>query len=121
MKKSTVRIVKAAIEADGDITPAQAQAALDILHGTAQLRHTVDIKDLVKRIVDAVKTLPHAKKYLRKDEAAGYMGCSVRFLGGLLAKGQVPYHRLGNKIVVFKRTDLDAYMQKRRVERFVQE
>lgn len=75
----------------------------------------------MKRLADAVKTMPHAKKYLRKDKAAAYLGCSVRFLAGLYANGEIPHHRLGTRRIVFKRTDFDAYMQKQRVERFAKE
>ena len=54
-------------------------------------------------------------RYLRRDQAAKYMGCSLRQLDEFKHEGALPFHRLGRRLVVFRVDDLEAFMNKSRV------
>ena len=55
------------------------------------------------------------KKLLTRDEAAEYLGISLRTLDRLRAEGKTSFVRLGGKIA-YLREDLDAYIDRCRVE-----
>lgn len=63
---------------------------------------------------------PISSVYLRPKKAAVYVGVSE----GTLAKWRMkdypfgdgpPFSRVGNRVVVYKRSDLDAWLENRRV------
>ena len=56
-----------------------------------------------------------AARYLRREEAARYIGCSLRQLDELKHDGELPFHRLGRRLIVFRIDDLEAFMDRYRV------
>ena len=54
--------------------------------------------------------------YLTKDDVAKMLGVTRRALEGWMAKGIVPYFKLG-KLVRFHEPDIHAHLRKFRVER----
>ena len=54
--------------------------------------------------------------YPRRSETARYLGCSIRTLDALKHDGELPYYRMGPRLIVFKIHDLEAFMQKRRID-----
>jgi len=65
----------------------------------------------------ATNTISNAdRSYLRRPEAAAYLCCSKRHLDQLLADGDLPYYRIGRRIVAIKITDLEAFMEVRRID-----
>lgn len=50
--------------------------------------------------------------YLRRDDAARYLGVSPRTLSEWQARRLIPYVKAGRKCVMFKRADLDKAMSK---------
>jgi hypothetical protein len=53
--------------------------------------------------------------FLSKRAAAGYCALSQRTLDYARGRGDLPYHKVGSK-VVFRVSDLDAFMGSHRVE-----
>lgn len=51
-------------------------------------------------------------KYMTRKEAAEYLAVSLRVLDGLIARGQIPAHRVGGKLVRIKDIDIEAYMSR---------
>ena len=49
--------------------------------------------------------------FLRKGEAATYLRCTLRSLTDLVRQGRIPCHRVGAHHVLFKRDDLDAFLE----------
>jgi len=56
-------------------------------------------------------------RYLRREDAARYVGCSLRQLDTLKSEGAIPFHRLGRRLIVFRVDDLERFMSKCRVAR----
>ena len=46
--------------------------------------------------------------YLRRKDAAKYLGISIRGLSELQSRRMVPFSKLGTRTVLFKISDLDA-------------
>lgn len=46
--------------------------------------------------------------YMRKEEAAHYLGVSVRTLSDWMKKRIVPYIKLSHRVCLFRRSDLDV-------------
>lgn len=53
--------------------------------------------------------------YLSKREAAAYLRRCTRTLESLVAAGELPAYRVRGKLL-FRRSDLDAYVDTRRVD-----
>ena len=51
-------------------------------------------------------------EYMTRTEAAQYLRCSVRNLERLQLSGIIPRHRISPQRIVFKRSDLDRYIEK---------
>jgi len=56
-----------------------------------------------------------SQRYLRRDQAARYMGCSLRQIDQLKHNGEIPFHRLGRRLIVFRVDDLETFMDSCRV------
>jgi len=54
-------------------------------------------------------------RYLRREGAARYIGCSLRQLDELKHDGEIPFYRLGRRLIVFRIDDLEAFMDRCRV------
>ena len=50
--------------------------------------------------------------YMKAGQAAEYMGISRRFLHDLSKRGRIPYARLGQKVLLYKKADLDKVIAK---------
>jgi len=53
-------------------------------------------------------------KLLNREEAAEFLRVSVRSLDRLASKGEIPYSKIGKK-VVYSQTDLESYFRKMRI------
>ena len=51
------------------------------------------------------------KETMKLSEAALYLGISKSFLYKLTSKRSIPFYRPGNKLIFFRRIDLDAWIQ----------
>lgn len=56
------------------------------------------------------------KEMLTQTETAMYLGVSVSYLYKLTMEGQIPYYKPLGKMNYFKRTELEAWLQRNRVE-----
>jgi excisionase family DNA binding protein len=63
----------------------------------------------MKHIIEAVE-----QQYLTKRQARVYSGLSERMLDYAREKDELPSYKVGKR-VLFKRTDLDAYVERHRV------
>jgi len=54
--------------------------------------------------------------YIRKKDAARYLGISVRALSNLMHQRKVPFTKLGKRMVRFKLSDLDRAMDRFRTK-----
>lgn len=54
-----------------------------------------------------------APGYLRRADAAKYLGISVRSIAEIQRKRMVPFARLGARTVVFRVADLDKFVSDR--------
>jgi excisionase family DNA binding protein len=54
--------------------------------------------------------------YLTKKQAAEYGGCGQRTIDRWRSNGDLPFYRLGARKVLFKAADIDAYLQRFRVD-----
>lgn len=52
--------------------------------------------------------------YLRRNSAARYLGISLRTLGNLQSARRIPFSKIGEKSVLFKVADLDAFVARYR-------
>jgi excisionase family DNA binding protein len=48
--------------------------------------------------------------YLRRNQAARYLGVSLRTIGNLQTARRLPFSKIGEKSILFKVTDLDAFV-----------
>jgi excisionase family DNA binding protein len=58
-----------------------------------------------KAVKDTVKA-----GYLRRNDAAKYLGVSLRTIGNLQSARRLPFSKIGEKSVLFKVADLDAFV-----------
>ena len=56
------------------------------------------------------------RRYLRRDEAAAYLNCSLRQLDEWKANGEIKFIQLGRRLVIFRMEDLDAFMDRHLVD-----
>ena len=61
-------------------------------------------------------TMSASGGYLTRRESADYLRISLRTFDGLVSKGFLPKFRVSKGRVVFRCTDLDAYVQGNKVE-----
>jgi excisionase family DNA binding protein len=57
------------------------------------------------------------KVYYRVDEAAEYLGTTVRFIRRIIAERRIPFHKVGRHVRL-KIDDLEAFAEAGRVEAF---
>ena len=55
---------------------------------------------------------PSESVYLRHWEAAEYLQVSPRTLATWIARGHIPYVRVGPRMMLFRRADLDRTMER---------
>jgi excisionase family DNA binding protein len=61
------------------------------------------------------KTLSTTPGYLRRAGAAKYLGVSLRTIGDMQARRQIPFSRLSARCILFRVTDLDEAVRRFRV------
>lgn len=54
--------------------------------------------------------------YMRKAEAARYLGVSVRQLTEMMKRNVIPYAKVSHRVCLFRREDLDRAIARFRVE-----
>jgi excisionase family DNA binding protein len=54
------------------------------------------------------------KAWYDKHELAEYLGLSLSRVHKMVANEELPYYRLGEKLIRFKRDDVDQYLEKRK-------
>ena len=54
--------------------------------------------------------------FLNVREASQYLGVKPSSLYSMVEEREIPYHRIG-RLIKFTKTDLDAFMEERRVDR----
>ena len=59
--------------------------------------------------------LDKSQKYLRREQAAEYIGVSLRTLDQLKHDGDIPFYQLSRRLIVYGREDLDVFMESHRV------
>lgn len=64
---------------------------------------------------NAGKVEPVAKKWLSKDEAMAYLGCSEDFLKNLRDKALVSFSQFGNKMIWYDLQSIDKFITKNKV------
>ena len=57
--------------------------------------------------------------YVRRDEAAKYLGVSVRCLANWQKKRLIPFSKIGSRISLFRLADLDAVVARFRQDSIV--
>lgn len=61
------------------------------------------------------KTIPLEKVWLTSTEAARYLGVSLDFIRSVRDSGRIQFYKpLGNKMVFFKKQDIDKFVEKGR-------
>ena len=55
---------------------------------------------------------PFSSDYLRRGEAAKYLEVSSRTLARWIVRGHIPYIRIGSRLMLFRRSDLDRTMER---------
>lgn len=58
-----------------------------------------------------VKVEPVTKKWLNKEEAKNYLGCSDDFLQKLRDEAQVTFARYGNKMYWYELASIEKFLQ----------
>jgi excisionase family DNA binding protein len=54
--------------------------------------------------------------YLRTSEAARYLSVSARTIRDWQSRRMIPFMRMGRKVILFKRSDLDRALDRFRVD-----
>ncbi len=118
MNAMTQNVIETVLTADTSVTLDQRDAVMSILNGRIP-RQWPPLRDLLERnqisLNSAGQNPLGPKPYLRRHEAAKYLGCSVRQVDVMKHDGELPFHMLGRRLIVFSRTDLDALMAKYKV------
>lgn len=65
------------------------------------------------RIVGKIEPVP--KKWLSKDEAKAYLGCSDKFLQTLRDTAQITFSRYGNKMYWYELSSIERFLTKNKV------
>jgi excisionase family DNA binding protein len=120
MNSNTERAIIAVLEIDPTVTSEQRRSAIDLLRGRTP-QHTFPTPQsplLTRQQTEtlAVSKSTEKKVYLRRREAAKYLGCCVRQIDALKHDGDLPFYRLGRRLIVFRLSDLESLMAHRRIE-----
>ena len=114
MRSQTLRAVESILETDTGVSDAQRKTVMGVLRGEAPTLSSSN-RDMMAEVMKLLETAALPKTYMRRNEAAEYLGCSPRHIDMMKHDGDVPFCRLGGRLIVFKRADLDALMERRRV------
>ncbi|MEI6167101.1 MAG: excisionase family DNA-binding protein [bacterium] len=119
MNAMTEKVIETVLGADVSVTSDQCDAVMAILNGRIP-KQWPPLRDLLERnqvsLSSSGQNPSSQKTYLRRHEAAKYLGCSLRQIDSLKHDGDLPFHRLGRRLIVFKAQDLDVLMKKHRID-----
>ena len=118
MNTATHHAIEAILEADTSVSEDEKHAALALLAGKMPSKwpfplHGGDGGRVLRIGSDRPKP---SKKYMRRQEAAAYLGCSLRQIDAMKADGDLPYCWLGRRLILFRVEDLDDFMSRQRVD-----
>jgi excisionase family DNA binding protein len=120
MNATTSTIICAALDADKSVTTERRNIAIAILNGTVPQHLSDVVGRSFSQTTTVNKTIPNTaapeKAYLRRREAAKYLGCCVRQIDQFKHDGSLPFCRLGRRLIVFRLVDLDKLMSNRRID-----
>lgn len=115
MNAGTEKIIATAMEMDLSISNEQRSEVMRVLkHGVRAV--PTRCTSLAVESPQGTPPKTSTKLYLRRQEAANYLGCSVRQIDQMKHDGDLPFHKLGRRLIVFKAQDLDALMKRSRVD-----
>ena len=117
MNGAIQKAIDALLESDPSVSPDQRTAAMAILDGHMPRKWPFPLRqgELERETNRRPTTAKPSKRYMRRVEAAQYMGCSVRQLDAMKADGNLPFCWLGRRLVIFRIEDLDDFMARQRV------
>lgn len=131
MKTSTLQIIIAAIGSDETITADQRDAALSILECPEKVPPASETRPLTRErsnygrmltaATNAIKEariteMPIKQGYVRKVEAAKYLGISIRTLSKWMSMHLIAYSKMSHKVCLFRLKDLDAAVERLRLK-----
>lgn len=110
MNAAIEKLIVATLDLDPSVTIEQRRVVMEIL------REGIRPRPRPAPMSQAVQPAkPAGKPFLRRKEAADYLRCSVRRVDQLKHDGDLSFHRLGRRLIVFKIDDLNALMLRNRV------
>lgn len=118
MERTTEVVLSSLLAADPGISAEQRDAIFAILRGhvpTAACSGPAGPPATPPARSGVVETPKVPKNYLRRHEAAEYLGCSLRQIDSMKNCGDLAFHRLGRRLIVFKIDDLDAWVLENRI------
>jgi excisionase family DNA binding protein len=112
MRRQTLVAVMAVLEMDESISNEQADMVADVLTGRAR---SMPSPAPTSTVPPPSAQLLEIKEYMSVPEAAKYISMSRRSIDTFRAEGDLPYHKVGKKVVI-KRSDLDEFMARWRID-----
>ena len=115
MDVDTEKMIVTAVEMDKSISSEQLSLAMHILKYGVESVPTGRASppaELARKMSQKVG----AKPYLRRHEAAKYLGCCVRQIDQMKHDGDLPFYKIGPRLIVFTVQDLDSLMKSRRID-----
>lgn len=78
-----------------------------------------------EELLELAEVLTEKTKYLTKEtltmkEVAEYMGCSTNWLYKLTSEGKIPFYKPFGKMIFFKKSEVDAFLQTNRQSTFAE-
>jgi predicted DNA-binding transcriptional regulator AlpA len=107
MKPNTAEAIRMLLNADETVSPEVYEAVMRHFDGILKVRNARP----PKRYGINRKT----QRCLKAGAAAEYMGISRRHLSDLSSHGTIPYMRLGARLFVYDITDLDHFLDRRKI------
>jgi len=114
MKSQTLRAIEAILEADPGISEKHRRTVMGVLRGELPTPSDAPV-DLVAQVTKLLETVKVPKTHMRREEAAEYLGCSIRQIDQMKHDGDLPFCKLGGRLIIFKRADLDRVMEESRI------
>ena len=69
------------------------------------------MSDILWRDHEATLSSRDAERWWNIKQAAAYLGVSIAFLRKAVRLGKIPYVRVGSKVLRFRRTELDLWLE----------
>lgn len=107
MREETYKAIRLLLKSDETVTPAQQEAILSAF------------EPIVGKIVSSLPCVATARDpagYIRRKEAAKYLGVTVRCLTKWQARRIIPYHKVSRRCCLYRKPDLDKAMNRFRLK-----